>query len=340
MNSYQRVLSVLNGEKADCCPVVPMVREWCCVQAGYTLMEAFEKMEIHHKSQEQCQREFGYDILWGECYACHSESEAMGSKLKIAEGMPPSVIEPAVQDYEKDLYKLALFDPYQHPRLSMLLNSIRSMKEKFAGQIPVMGYVQAPFRHASMLRGSENIMKDMYKNKESLKTLCELALYSQIVYAVAVMSAGPDIVFLSDPTSSGDAISSNSWKQWGLPYTKTLVDIIKRKGMKTILHICGDTTDRLESLAETGVDCLSLDMAVDFEKAREILGPDYCLMGNIDTSLMAFGKPSEVEAAAKMIIYKAGKDGALLLSGGCLLPEICPPENIEAMVQAGHKHLY
>lgn len=31
--------------------------------------------------------------------------------------------------------------------------------------------------------------------------------------------------------------------------------------------------DRLESLAATGVDCLSLEEAVDFEKARAILAP-------------------------------------------------------------------
>ncbi len=191
-----------------------------------------------------------------------------------------------------------------------------------------------------MLRGMENAMRDMVKDKENLAQLCELALYSQIVYAVNVITAGADIVFLSDPTSSGDAISKKYWREWGLGYTKSLVDVIKRSGVKTILHICGDPTDRLEDLAETGVDCLSLDMAVDFGKAREILGPDYCLMGNLDTSMMAFSKPGDVEDAPGKLPQKAGKNGSFLLSGGCMLSEICPPENIAAMVHAGHRHRY
>ncbi|MGD8562550.1 MAG: uroporphyrinogen decarboxylase family protein, partial [Desulfarculaceae bacterium] len=290
--------------------------------------------------QVYCYEHFDYDVIWGECYACHSESEAMGTKIKYGDDILPSVVEPAVQDYDKDLPRLKLFDPYQNQRLSTLLTSIRTLKENYQGEVPVMGYVQGPFRHASMLRGSEYIMRDMFKKKDELRQLCQLALYSQIVYAMAVISAGPDIIFLSDPTSSGDAVSKKMWEQWGLPYTKELVDVIKRSGVKTILHICGNTTDRLESLAATGVDCLSLDMAVDFAEARRILGPDYCLMGNVDTTLMAMGQADKVTEASQRVVEAAGKDGHLLLSGGCLLPDMCPAENIQAMVQVAHACTY
>jgi len=69
------------------------------------------------------------------------------------------------------------------------------MKEyRFAVEVPVIGYVQAPFRHASMLRGSENIMRDMYNQKENLRKLCEIPLSSLIVYAVALISAGDGLI--------------------------------------------------------------------------------------------------------------------------------------------------
>lgn len=340
MNSYERVMSVLNGETPDRCPVVPMVREWCSKQAGVPFVEDLENPDKHIEAQVYCQERFGYDIIWGECYACHSESEAMGSELKYGEGMLPSVISPAVKDYAQDLPKLKLFDPYQNPRLAGFLYSIRELKQKYDGQVAVTGYVQAPFRHASMLRGSENIMRDMFKNKDKLRELCQLALYSQIVYATAVISAGADIVFLSDPTSSGDAVSKKMWEEWGLPYTRELVDVIKRQGVKTILHICGNTLDRLESLAATGVDCLSLDMAVDFAKAREILGPKFPLMGNVDTTLLALGKTEKVTESAQKVVAGAGASGGLLLSGGCLLADLCPAENVEAMIAVGREQTY
>ena len=339
MNSYKRVMCVFEGKKPDISPVVPIVREWCSKQAGIEFVDELESVEKHVYSQTYCQSQFGYDIVWGEAYACHSESEAMGSVLKISKGYLPSVERPAIENYKRDLKKLQLFDPYKNKRLVTLLKGTRRLKARFNGEVPVMGYVQAPFRHASMLRGPENIMRDMYKQKEDLRELCEIALSSLIVYVVAVISAGADIIFISDPTSSGDAVSKKQWEEWGLPLTTRLVKLIKRSGVKTIMHICGNTEDRLESLAMTGVDCLSLDEADDFERVRKILGPDYLLMGNVSTTLMAIGSPEEVEEATKEVIRKAGKDGHLLVSGGCLVAENCPPENIRAMVKTTKEYL-
>jgi uroporphyrinogen decarboxylase len=338
MNSYERIMCVFEGKQPDITPVAPIVREWCSKQAGVEFIDELGSVEKHVYSQTYSLSQFGYDIVWGEAYGCHSESEAMGSVLKITKGFPPSLEKPAIEDYKADLPKLKLFDPYSNKRLLTLLESIRRLKQRFAGEVPVIGYIQAPLRHASMLRGSEHIMRDMYKQKENLRELCEIALSSLTVYAVALISAGADILWIGDPTSSGDAISKKQWKEWGLPYTKKLVDLVKRSGVKTILHICGNTEDRLKSMAETGVDCLSLDEAVDFEKARRILGPNYCMMGNVSTTLAAFGSQEEIGEATKEVIEKAGKEGHLLVSGGCMFGENCPPENVRAMVKAAREY--
>jgi uroporphyrinogen decarboxylase len=315
MTPYERVMSAMGGNKPDRIPVVPMAREWCSTQAGFEFIEEMESVEKHVYAQIYSVTQFGYDVVW-DMFACHSESEAMGSILKIAKGYPPSIMKPAVEDYKRDLPKLKLFDPWQNKRLTTVLEGIRRLKSRFDGQIPVIGYIQAPFRHASMLRGSESIMRDIFKQKENLRELCEISLSSLTVYLVALITAGADIIFVSDPASSGDAISRSQYEQWGAPYTKRLVSLIKRSGVKTILHICGNTTDRLDLMAGTGVDCLSLDGAVNFEDARRILGPHFCLMGNVDTTLIAMGEAGAVEEKAKETIQKAGRDGCLLLSGG------------------------
>lgn len=337
LNSYERVMCALNGKMPDCSPVIPIVREWCSKQAKVEFIDELESTEKHVYSQTYCVKEFGYDAVW-DLQGVHAESEAMGSVLKIVKGYPPSLQEPAVKDYKTDLQKLKLFDPYKNKRLSTILEGTRRLKAIFSGQIPVIGYVQAPFRHASILRGFEDIMKDTYKQKESLNELCEIVLASLIVYMVAVISAGADVLFVSDPASSGDAISKKTWNEWGLPLATKLVKLAKRSGIKTVLHVCGNTDDRLESLASTGVDCLSLDEAVDFEKARKILGDKFCLMGNVSTNLVAFGSPEEVEEATKEIIRKAGLGGNLIVSSGCLLSDICPAENIRAMIKAAKSY--
>ena len=75
-------------------------------------------------------------------------------------------------------------------------------------------------------------------------------------------------------------------------YISRAVREIKKTGAKMIMHICGDTTDRLESMALTGVDCLSLDQKLDLGNARDLLGQRICLMGNVDpTHTLVFKKP-------------------------------------------------
>ena len=332
MNAYERVMGVLSGKRPDYPPVVLMAREWCSKQAGFDLIDELDSVERHVYAQTYAVDKFGYDCVW-DMFACHSESEAMGSVLKISRGHPPSVEIPAVQNYESDLSRLKLFDPYQNQRLSLILEGMRRLKNRFKHEVPVIGYIQAPFRHVSMLRGSENAMRDLYKAPESLRKLCEIALSSLIVYAVAIISTGVDILFISDPSSSGDAISKKHWEEWGKPLTSRLVNLVKPTGIKTIMHVCGDNSDRLESFAETGVNCLSLDEGVDFKAARKLLGPRFCLMGNVSTSLLAMGSPEEVKEATREVIDKAGRDGGLMVSGGCIIPAICPPENIQAMVE-------
>ena len=176
-------------------------------------------------------------------------------------------------------------------------------------------------------------MKDTYKRPDRVKELLEITTASQITYGTACVQAGADIIFLSDPTSSGDAVSIKTWEEFGLPYTTRVVDAIKKTGVKVIMHICGDTSDRLESLARTGVHCLSLDSKVDLGHARKTLG-QMCLLGNIDPShTLIFKKPQEVEEVTREAIGKAGARGAFILSSGCGVSALTPPENIRAMAK-------
>jgi len=337
MTPYQRVLAVLEGERPDRTPVVPLVRDWVIRQAGFTVSEAMQDIAKYVYAQFFCLKRFGYDAV-RDLSAIHAESEAMGSTLKIPDDGPPSVVDFAVKDYDRDMPKLRIPNPWTDGRLPTILEGIRQLKGMCGTLVPLIAYVQAPFRHAAMLRGSDELMKDTYKRPDKVKELLEITTVSQIVYGIACVHAGADIIFISDPTSSGDAISIKTWEEFALPYTTRVVQAVKRTGVKMIMHICGNTSDRLQSLASTGVDCLSLDSKVDFGYARRVLGSDFPLLGNVDPTLtLPFKEADEVERESREVIEKAGMDGGLILSSGCSVPSITPAENIEAMVRAARE---
>ena len=338
MNSYERVMAVLKGERPDRIPVFPLVRDWCVRQVGFTVYDSIIHVEKYVYAQYYCLREFGYDMVrdWA---AIHCESEAMGSKLNFPRDSVPSVCEYALNDLPGDLYKLKVPDPYKDGHMPIVLEGIRRLKELCRGETPVMGYLQAPFRHASMLRGPDRILRDIYKNPKMVHELLEICVVTQIVWGTALVHAGADILNISDPMASGDVISEKIWMTFAQPYTTRVVSALKKLGIKMMMHICGDTSDRLQTMADTGVDCLSLDQKVNMGEARRILGDRIALWGNLDPSgLLLLGNAEQVEAEALNVLRSAsGTRGNYILSSGCGVPIGSPAENIRAMVRAAKK---
>jgi len=333
MTPYERLMAAFERRQPDRVPVTPFVREWCGRQAGYKFSELMVNTEKHVYSQLYCIKKFGYDMIL-DLLAVHAESEAMGSVLKIPEDSPPSVDVPAVKDYKTDLPKLKTPNPWKDGRLPMILRGTQRMKEACEGYIPVMGYVQAPSRHACMLRGTNQLMRDYKLDPDHVKELFDIATDSLIVYGAAVAEAGADLIWVSDPTSSGDMISRKTFEEFVFPPLRREVKALKRTGVKTFLHICGDVSDRLDLMASTGVDAISIDENVDLEFAKGIVGDHCCLMGNVSPgSTLLFGTPEQVEEETKMAIDKAAKGGGFVLASGCLMPAACPAENLEAMVR-------
>ena len=339
MTSYERVMAALGGQTTDRVPVAPIIRHWCARQAGFTFSEIMESATKWAYCQYFCAKRFGMDVLW-DLFGIHAEAEAMGSILSIPEDMPCSVKTPAIRSYEEDFSKLKLLNPYKDGRLALILEGIKELKELSKGYFPVLGYVQGPFRLASMLRGTESLLKDCMKSNKYLEDLMEFCTNALIIYGTAVVQAGADFMWIGDPTSSGDLISKRVWLQYGLPYTKRLVKALKQNGMRVMLHICGNTNDRLESYVQTGIDAFSMDEKVDLSFAREVMGDDVCLWGNVSPSeTMIFGMPDKVELEAKACIEKGkGKKGKFILGSGCIIPVQAPPYNVEALVRASQKY--
>jgi len=334
MTSYDRLMTAFELKKPDRVPVTPFNREWCLRQLGFKFIDGLMNPELYAYSQVWCIKKFGYDMVL-DMLAVHAESEAMGSKLHIPEDAPPSVAVPAVRDYKTDLPKLRIPNPWRDGRLPLILRGTQIMKAICKKMdIPVMGYVQAVFRHTCMLRGTEAAMLDIKKRPDELKELMEIALESLIVYANAVVEAGADIIWVSDPVSSGDMLSRKHFEEFVHPYLRKEIKEIRRTGVKVFLHICGNVNDRIDLMAEAGPHAISVDEKVDLARAKKLIGHKVCLMGNVSPGkTLLFGKPSDVEAEAKKAIDDAAAGGGFVLASGCLTPAGMPAENVEALVR-------
>ncbi|MDQ1239576.1 MAG: hypothetical protein QG577_1762 [Thermodesulfobacteriota bacterium] len=339
MTSYERVMIALEGGTPDRVPVIPFLRDWGIRHSGFTFAEILDNPCKYVHAQYRALRDLGADIIW-DLMGVHAESEAMGSVLKIQEVSPPSVAQFAVNDLEKDLDKLRLLNPHRDGRLPQLLEVVHQLKALVRNEVPVVAYVQGPFRHAAMLRGPENLLKDMIRAEKKCQQLLKISTDSLILYGAALVDAGADLIMIAEPFMPKDMMSKKMADEVE-PYFTRLTETLRRTGAKVFLHLCGDFGDRMDTIKKIGMHGVSLDEKNDLQKAREILGPNVCVIGNVNpTGTLLSGTVDRVMAESMEAIEKAGSAGAFILASGCLIPNNAPTENLKALVAAAVQSRY
>jgi uroporphyrinogen-III decarboxylase len=72
---------------------------------------------------------------------------------------------------------------------------------------------------------------------------------------------------------------------------------------------------------------------MDMAKAKEVLGGNVCIAGNLPASVLCIGTPQEVKERCRYLIETCGKGGGYILAASMHLDE-CIPDNLHAMIEA------
>lgn len=182
-------------------------------------------------------------------------------------------------------------------------------------------------------------MKSTFKNKELVHKVCDFCTDLLIrLFEPLVADGTIEVITIADPTASGDLISKKQFNDFAVPYLKKLTDWAKSRNVHTLMHICGNTTDRLDLMPETGASCISLDHKTDIAKAREVLHGKMCFGGNVDpVAIMLQGTADQVQEACKSTIQTAGTDGGFVLMPGCDIPPTVPYANIQTFINTARE---
>jgi len=147
-------------------------------------------------------------------------------------------------------------------------------------------------------------------------------------YANVLYDHGADAVVIIDSEAGPDLFPPPLFSPMVLPFYQQMTN--KMKGLN-ILHLCGDATEILEPIANSGFLGVSLEEKVNMGDAAEAIGDRICLIGNVSPSNeMLLQKPAAVKQAAKKCI----EDGVRILAPGCGIAPWTPLENVKAFVAA------
>ena len=105
-------------------------------------------------------------------------------------------------------------------------------------------------------------------------------------------------------------------------------ELRERLACPIILHICGDTADRLPDIARTGIACFHYDSKVGVERARSLAGESLSLMGG--TSNVAIVRAGTPETIARDVSEKIAH-GIDILGPECAVPLDAPWRNLKCI---------
>jgi uroporphyrinogen decarboxylase len=275
----------------------------------------------------------GSDIWWVSPGFGNIAVELLGGKLKYRSKGPPDVVEPLFTRVA-DMDGADLSRVKASSYAAFIGDVSRALLQKTGGVYAVGGSNWGPLTFAGLLFGAENLMRSIRRDKAQTHRLLDWTAELYLTCAQVYIDAGVNLVSMGEPTASGDMISRDHFAEFVLPPLKKIYGVLRSKNVIAGLHICGNIEDRLDLIAQTGAQFISLDYKVSLKAARAILDGRMAFAGNMNpVDVMLRETPDAVEAACRRCVEDAGPGPGFILMPGCDIPPATPAENIRAMTR-------
>lgn len=250
----------------------------------------------------------------------------LGIPFDIIESKGP-IIDPPIRS-QQQIDALRPLNPEES--LPFIREILQTLRNEVGNQAAVLGFVGAPWTLAAYaIEGKSSkdytIIKSMAFSEPAMlhQFLGHLA-DSIATYVRYQIDSGAQVVQMFD--SWAGQLSPQDYEVFALPYQQRVVQQVKATHPDTplILYISG-SAGVLERMAQSGVDIVSVDWTVDMAEARQRLGPNVGVQGNVDPCVL-FGSKPFIRDRILDTIRKAGNQGHILNLGHGILPKT-PEEN-------------
>lgn len=324
MSSKRRFLTALLGGNPCCVPAgnvvsVATIDQMRLVDAWFP--EAHIDAEVMARLAAAGHTLLGFDTVM-PVFSVTQEASALGCDVDWgkADQMPTVRSHPfALKD------DFSLPDGWeQADPIQAVLEALRLLRARLGDRVAIVGKVMGPWTLSYHLMGMEEFLiatkLDPARARRSMEALKQVSL----AFAQAQIRAGADIICLADHASGG-IVSPLAYRDLLLPLHKEIFSAI---GAPTVLHCCGNTTDRVKYFAASGVDCYHFESQVDIGSAVSDARGKMTLMGNINNpTVLLQGSPEDVRCACRQAI----EGGVQILAPECAVPLITPIENLQAL---------
>ncbi len=332
MNSYQRVMNTLSGRAVDRPPVFAVLGAYGAKLTGTDPRTLYSDASAYVAGQKALQAEFGFDLVM-TAFDYSALAEAFGGETAWSAVQAPNMKRPAAGSAAQAL-ALPLPDPGQTGRLPVILDATRQLASVYKKNVPIISVLPGPCIMPALLMGLENWMETVLFHKDiALKLLRHTGVFF-VDWANALLAAGADCLVVTESMASSDIATRALFTQQFLPHlTETFARI---DGPKVLHHSGGRLNQNLDLLP--GLDGLvgvTVSSKDDLTQARQSLGPDLTLIGNLDNLTLPEVTAAELFDMSLARLRIAAPCGHYILCNSAAdIPLTTPTVNLRAMLAA------
>ncbi len=239
----------------------------------------------------------------------------LGIDMDIAEGKGPIIYSPIRTQEQVD--RLHPLEPEQS--LPFIKTILQALRQEVGNNSTVLGFVGAPWTLAAYAvegKGSKtySVIKNMaFSEPKILHQLLAKLADAIAVYTRYQIDSGAQVVQMFD--SWAGQLSPQDYETFALPYQQRVFQQVKETHPDTpLILLVSGSAGLLERMTRSGADIISVDWTVDMAEARQRLGRNMKVQGNLDPGVL-FGSQDFIRDRILDTIRKAGNSGHILNLG-------------------------
>lgn len=206
-------------------------------------------------------------------------------------------------------------------KMTAVLECISMLKGRYP-DVAIIGKVFGPWTLGYEVFGVEDFLIKTIEKPKEVKDILQKLSEVTVRFAHAQIQAGADVITLADHATR-DLCSPLAYKEFLIPIHSMLS---KNIAIPVFLHICGDTSDRIEYITETGLTSFHFESKVDACEAVRLAEGKIKLIGNVNNPLTLLLKGPEDVKKEVMHAIDCGVD---IIGPECAVPLTTPLENLK-----------
>ncbi|HSB79086.1 MAG TPA: MtaA/CmuA family methyltransferase [Candidatus Methylomirabilis sp.] len=326
MTSRERFLAGIRGERVDRTPLGSPTSVATVEQMELT-GSFFPKVHLDGTAMARlaagAREILGFDAIM-PIFSVTQEAAALGCEMDwgALDTMPVAKTHPWSEPDQVHVPE----DFLERPPIKAALDAIQILRGEYGDRIAIIGKVMGPWTLSYHLHGLQDFLMETLLEPGKVRAFLDRLKAVPLLFGKAQIAAGADVLCLADH-ATGDLVRGGMYRDFLQPLHK---DLVRDLGCPVVLHICGDTLDRIGYIADAGFAAFHFDSKVDAEDAVQAAGR-MSLVGNVNnTELLLRGTPDAVTQHARYAV----DSGVRVLAPECAIPLRTPLENLRALHRA------